>query len=245
VPTVSDFAELLGQRMRAAREGAGVTLDGVARAANRRGLTTWRRNTVGELEKGRRRLTVEEFVALPVILDDAGCRTLQPDGPALILADDEVQLVEGWVVPGSAFLALAVQTREPELAEVFGALREDEPTEGDLADGRRALDAAMRLPAADPAELKAAESLRKADGLAGLTPVDVQLAAERLWGRRIAEERDRRLMAEESRRESEGLAAASTSPRGRQALRGHITRALLDELAQELTTDKGRRVRHG
>ncbi len=229
------FGELIGERVRAAREAAGVTLDGVARAANRRGLTTWRRNTVGELEKGRRRLTVEEFVALPVILEDAGCRTLQPDGPALILADDEVQLVDGWVVPGSAFLALAVQTRDPALAEdESGALLEDEPTEDDLEDGRRALDEVMRLPAADPAELKAAESLRKTEGLADLTTGDVQLAAERLWGRRIAEERDRRLADR-----------TSSSPGGRQALRGHMTRALLDELAQELNTDKERRVRHG
>jgi transcriptional regulator with XRE-family HTH domain len=221
------LGELVGQRVRAAREAAGVTLDGVARAANRRGLTTWRRNTVGELEKGRRRLTVEEFVALAVVLEDVGCRTLQPDGPALLRADDEFELGDGWTVSGSTFLALAGQQRRPELADdVYGMRPEDDGDEAKLEEDARIVDAAMTLPPADPAELKAVESLRKMAGLEGVLVRDVQLEAERLWGRRLAEERDRRLEVD-----------AGTSPRSLQARRGHTTRALLEELARALESD--------
>jgi hypothetical protein len=51
----------------------------------------------------------------------------------------------------------------------------------------------------------------------------------RRWGRTLAEERDHRL-SEQGR---------DTTPRSRQALRGHITRDLMTELEDELR-DQGR-----
>ncbi len=64
----------------------------------------------------------------------------------------------------------------------------------------------------------AGETEKKAAKVLGVKPVDVAKAARRLWGVSLPEERDRRL---ESR---------DASPRTIQALRGHVTRELLEEL---------------
>lgn len=214
------LGELVAERMPALRQAAGVTQDDVARAADRRGFR-WSRLTVRDVERGARRLTVEEFAALPVILDDAGCRTLRRGGPRLLLDDDRVQLAPGLVVDGRDLRMPLHRTSAvlPERASV--PADEDEPTEQDLAD----VDAALG-PAPDDAEAKATVRLRELLGLPALSVVDVQLAAGRLWGRRLAEERDAR------------LAQQDLPPRRRQAARGFTTRALLDELAPTITTER-------
>jgi len=215
---------LVGERLRRIREGAGLTQDEVAGAAARRGLTTWRRITVGDLESGKRRLTIEEFAALPVILDDLGCRTLRSRGPRLVEADDEVEMAPGWVVSGEIFMRLTGHRRGLPLAEdLQGATPEDEPTAEELATSMAILEGGMRVP--DTAETTAAKSLRRSLGQPRLDPVDVQNAAARLWGRRLAEERDARLPDRKGR-----------TPREKQAARGHVTRRLLEELRTDLAS---------
>lgn len=67
------------------------------------------------------------------------------------------------------------------------------------------------------------ETDRKVAKRSNLAPYLVVAGSRRLWGgRRLAEERDRRLA------EVEG--AGDLSPRSRQAKRGHITRQLVAEL---------------
>lgn len=67
------------------------------------------------------------------------------------------------------------------------------------------------------------EATCKAARQLGMSPTDVDTAAKRLWGGYLEDERDRRLGSRD------GL-----SPRSLQARRGHVTRALLGELAAHL-----------
>ncbi len=72
-----------------------------------------------------------------------------------------------------------------------------------------------------------AEATVKAARRLEVTPAEVDEAARALWGQVLAGERDRRVGSVEGE-----------SPRALQARRGHVTRALLDELRQYL---EGRR----
>jgi hypothetical protein len=82
---------------------------------------------------------------------------------------------------------------------------------GDLSLLERALDEVS------DAERHAARKL-------GVSPERLNVVAMRRWGRTLAEERDHRL-SDQTR---------DSSPRSRQALRGHITRDLMNELEDEL-----------
>ncbi len=66
----------------------------------------------------------------------------------------------------------------------------------------------------EDAEVRAADRL-------STTPLEIRMSSARLWGRPFTAERDRRVEALRS----------EPSPRTRQALRGHVTRELLEELA--------------
>ena len=82
------------------------------------------------------------------------------------------------------------------------------------------------------------ETDRKVAKRLKLAPYLVVAGSRRLWsGRRLAEERDRRLA------EVEG--AENLSPRSRQAKRGHITRQLVAELEDLLRRDLPRRSEKG
>jgi transcriptional regulator with XRE-family HTH domain len=73
----------------------------------------------------------------------------------------------------------------------------------------------------DEATVKAAHRL-------GYTEEEVNAAAQQLWGRRLAEERDRRVGDR-----------SGESPEAMQARRGHVTRALDSELRVHLGADRG------
>lgn len=215
------LGELLAERLGAIRREAGLTQDEVARAAARRGLG-WRRLTVRDLEAGTRRLTLEEWALLPVVFHDLGVGTLQPRGPRFLRKTDVVRLPDGSEEFASTLLRWMGDARTKE--------DQDEPTAAELEESRGVLDAAMSAP--DEAETKATTRLRTRLGRPDLDVDEVRLAARRLWGRRLAEERDARLGDQHD-----------LPPRRLQAARGVTTRALLDELAPELTT--GRKGRHG
>jgi hypothetical protein len=76
------------------------------------------------------------------------------------------------------------------------------------------LDAALEA-AHGETERKAARTLHIDD------PAEVAVAALRLWGRSLTQERDARVV---------DAAAPDASPRTLQALRGHVTRHLLEEI---------------
>ena len=76
------------------------------------------------------------------------------------------------------------------------------------------------------AEQKAAASL-------GITPTQVQELAERAWNRDLTTERDARV--------SERTEDKEVSARSLQALRGHVTRELLNELRRHIKQKRGKR----
>ncbi len=141
--------------------------------------------------------------------------------------------------------ALEIDRRELSLAE-FVTLRgrpvhDDELaaffTRVDPGRGRRLRDDVAR---ALDAEVKAAKRL-------GVTPDHVVAAARRRWGRTLTEERDRVLdahgrMGRLSRDywRARGQDVPPADARARQAVRGHITRRLVAELAEDLDSREGR-----
>lgn len=81
------LASVVGRNLRSARQEAGATRNDVAVWARRYGFPAWRRNTVQTIEDGRRLVTAEELLTLPVILSAACGRPVE-------LLD----LTEGWGV---------------------------------------------------------------------------------------------------------------------------------------------------
>lgn len=79
------LARVLGERLRFLRTRAGVPQEAIAAEARRLGLG-WAKSSVAALEAGRRALTLEEGLLLPVVLARAGIRGLElarfrtPDG---------------------------------------------------------------------------------------------------------------------------------------------------------------------
>jgi transcriptional regulator with XRE-family HTH domain len=84
---------------------------------------------------------------------------------------------------------------------------------------RRLSKALTTREARNEAEKKAARSL-------GLTAAELVILAHGLWNRGLTDERDARVRAE--------VGAVDLSPSRRQALRGHITRRLLQELREAI-----------
>jgi hypothetical protein len=98
--------------------------------------------------------------------------------------------------------------------ETLAAMRENSRALQVWPEAKRPDLEAAHADVAGDAELKAARRLR-------VPPVAVALAARRSWKRSLTEERDRRVAEE---------APADATPRTLQALRGHISRGLLEEL---------------
>jgi transcriptional regulator with XRE-family HTH domain len=213
---------LLAEQVKELRERHGRRQDDLARGARRCGLR-WTRATVAALEAGRRRLSALETLLLPAVLTyglginpalDAAA--IIPERAAVRLPDGT--LVEGrtlrgiirgevsttpWAVPGTPEFRQveAVRTRREARTRIF-AQRE----------------------AAGDAEQKAAAKL-------GRPPLQIAVAARKLWGRSLTDERDRRVAEQ---------APGEVSSRALQALRGHITRALLLELGRHIASGRSR-----
>src|SRR5260370_20679819 len=83
--TAPGLATLLGQRLRALREGGGKRQEDLAAAARGHGLA-WSRATVAAIETGRRQLSVGELFLLPAALNKlTGAE--RPASGGLLVAD--------------------------------------------------------------------------------------------------------------------------------------------------------------
>jgi transcriptional regulator with XRE-family HTH domain len=215
----------IGQRMRAIREAQGKRQEDVVVTARAFGLK-WTQATVAALETAKRQLNVSEFLLLP--------RVFGIELRDLFVGDQSVRLPTG-VLTKPKILEAIVSSRAK-------SLRHDELLTQRTGTLRRALrqyrKAIPSLPLPPPmqdqmvkvwtsllgigvAEAKAARKFRVREG-------DIAHAAVSLWKRSLTLERDSRL--------AEALqgAPASPSPRTVQAMRGHITRSLLEVLRSEL-----------
>jgi transcriptional regulator with XRE-family HTH domain len=230
----SAFWEAVGGRLRECREQRGHRQDDVAALARIAGLP-WSRSTIATIEAGRRELSLSEIAALLIVLDMnlpdlfAGLGGLQIAPGAAIDADD---LLAGLVGPSPSWRNTAKWTpqRSPLAARAGGAA---------IKVGVRKLKTRARVwPKAplqsifDAEDAAAGETEQKAARRLGVPPIDVSLLAFRLWGRSLTEERDRRV---------EATATPNAAARTVQALRGHVTRGLLEELRGGLPKRGSRR----
>lgn len=233
-------AEAARDRLKALRKSLpGVTQDDLASAARRWGLD-WTRNTVANIEAGRHEFTLIEAAVLTVVL-----RTdFSVDVQVVDLLPDDV-----WVNVGAgrihgaglrAALADGADDAPPWQFETRHAAArnavERGAVQGIAAAARHTAQAAQRVwPDAAVADVVAAEedargaAEQKAARSLGAEPLDVALAARRLWRRSLTEERDAR---------ASEASGADATPRQRQAIRGHVTRALLEDLRPVLMPDE-------
>ena len=210
------FGVALGHRLRQVRERNDATAAEVAAMARRCGLG-WDRSTLARIELGQRQVTAAELLVMPVLygvplrdlLPTEAVRfsdrvTATPKGLQEVLVEETPGGRE-WHIEGL-------------VDEVLDALERIKP-------GLAAIEA--RLPGADVLTIAAAvehfrdETTGKVAARLGATSEEVAVAAEMLWRRGIAAERDARV-------DDMGPAA---NTRARQARRGHVTRVLLAELA--------------
>lgn len=234
-PEPLTVSHAIGERMRALRQAEGVTAEDVAAAARKVGLA-WRRTTVAAIEGGSRRLVAEELFLLSTILAWAGCGdgTLDqalPEGEAPVKLSDETVvhpfglrvLLHGGADDADDFL------NYPQARKDWAAgQREIERMERASVEHKRLK---CLWPASTASGWREAERKARGDVEAQASrrlrvPATwVSLAAHGAWGRSLTEEREARL-AERCN--------GDESPRAVQALRGHVTRALLDELRERL-----------
>lgn len=194
--------------LRSFREGRGLRQDDLARAARQTGLP-WTRSIVVALEAGRRDLSIDEFVRLPLIFEHLGIGT--PD-------------VELKSVGANAYLRVAGDHMHVDLSA---------PWAGSLAATARvsrAMEVAFpwtrgKRELAPAYEAAGGDLEQKVGRQQELDPLIVALIAQATWGRSLTAERDHRVAEQ---------APAGTTPRVVQALRGHVTRALLEELGPRL-----------
>ena len=264
--TATALATLLGQRLRALREGGGKRQEEVAAAARGFGLS-WSRATVAALESGRRRLSVDELFLLPAALNRLALGRPGKEAPTsggLLVADLLPERGDQWVA-----LTPRTSARVRVLRGVLGAAAEpiteqdfDTPHRRQTRMAQAALQQSIRRwtkhtgttwrrimgrPLTGPDLTTLNQALEDAHGAVeqqaarGLRvpALAIALAARKLWNCSLTEQRDRHL-AEELR--------GQPSARRLQALRGHHTRALIVELRPLLRAVRGslrRRKRRG
>jgi transcriptional regulator with XRE-family HTH domain len=229
-----DLASAIGQRLRALRDEHGVTADTLAMQARRLGLG-WQRSTVGTIEAGRRRLTGEELLLLPLLLSMA----LPVTVTLRDLLDRDIALTDELVMTPNGFRQLL-----DERAAVYGGYRltSQRPAAAAGNDPQSSVELWRRIERLWPdvhagsrldlARLRAVERAaggeaeQKAARTLDCSALDVSALAHRLWGRGLTEERDRRV--HESGHDMDTPAAVRVR-------RGHVTRLLVDELTPLVT----------
>ena len=231
--------DLIAKGVAEARQRKGWTQEHAAREFRRKGLTSWRKGTVGQLEAGLRRPRLDEVLlmarALEVTLDEL----LPGDGEHIEMGDRAVltprgirELLSGGFdryndrpvdeAPYESFpedeviedlyrKAVSERERLDALLQPIAQWCDDHGVQLLHGDYRRALGTPV-----DP-ERHAARRL-------AVDPAQVKLAARLLWNHRdFSDERDARIGD-----------TASLSPRSLQARRGLVTRDMLAELREFL-----------
>ncbi len=220
------FGVALGHQLRRVREENGQTAAQVAHRAGYIGLR-WDRSTVARIELGQRQVTAGELLLLTVLFD----RPL-----SALLPTEAVRLND--VATATPTELAEVLTRSPDsrgwhFEGLLEAVQEGlERLRGPL----KALEA--RLPGATAIDLIHAashmreETTTKAARRLDATAEEVAVAAVMLWERSLPEERDRRVEA----------LGPTNGVRAKQARRGHVTRALLEELRPQVLRVRGEEV---
>lgn len=194
--------------MRARRKELHLTQDEVARRSWTVGVA-FTRSVVDAVERGTRELALPEFAALLAVL---GMKLEDLQGSGLVALD------RGISVDGDTLVGQLLGTQGTWSVVMGSTSAVVNPSSGTAAAYGPRSGLQRIVGAYSDAELKAARKL-------GVTPDAVATAAETLWDRPLAEERDARVRDQ---------VAKDASVRTLQALRGHVTRALLEELGPAL-----------
>jgi transcriptional regulator with XRE-family HTH domain len=221
--------QLIGARLRQLREAAGLRQEDIATQARVLGFD-WVRGTVAMIEGGHRRVTLEEFLALPLLLSYVGIpdislsRLIPTDTPAQLNAQAAVSADTAHrFLTGKSAGEQDTQKGGPAVTE-----GRDEWDEAIALWRRWATGRSRRPRGPDPAAISAAIVDSRGDALANaarvldVSPVAVSLAALLTWGRLLTAERDDRVR--------QRVGASAPDARTLQAVRGHVTRTLLEEL---------------
>jgi len=223
---------VIGEGVRRVREQHTVRQDEISRAARAYGLT-WSRSKVALLERGEKPVSAEELALLPFILSAACRRPIHL--PDLIEPDEWVQ-VGSRVMPGRDLVAIyagksTLGQRPTRIT--LGDILERQKDEAVYWDDRERLvrlgaldDTSEHYPLPVLAEIAADLSLaeQRAASRLGERPLVVGYLARMLWSRALDDERDR-IVAERD---------PDASPDRRRALRGTVSRELVDALADEI-----------
>jgi transcriptional regulator with XRE-family HTH domain len=222
------FAAALGARLRQIREESGETATTIAKGCQRVGLQ-WDRTILTRVEQGQRQVTFAEILLLAAVysrpLSDLlprqtvevgrnkrGAVTATAKALQQSLTEKPYAVGGGWKIAGLEEDLAAAIPRSAGALEMFEA----------------------RMPGAAGIDILAAaghagdETTTKAAKALGAEAIEVATAAQALWGRGLAEERDER---------TEQLGPTS-SIRARQARRGHVTRQLLAELRPAIEANR-------
>jgi hypothetical protein len=228
---VRPLREVLAAGVKEARQRLGLRQEDAAARARAYGLSSWIRGTVAQAEVGARRFALEELLLLAMAYETKLADLIAGDENDLVELTPDARLSVGTLramlsgkraapgeSPGQAVDVPASRGTPPRRSDRFPDVLAEAKRFG-IGD-RSLLDRAMD---------EIGEAERHVARKLGTTPERINLAAVRLWGRTMAEERDHRLSD----------LAADLPARRRQALRGHITRDLMTELEAALRDSTG------
>ena len=235
------LSQVIGEHIRTLREGSGRRQDDLALTARQRYGLPWTRATVAAIETGKRRLSIEEMVLLPMIMSFSHCsehfielKDLIPEG------DDDWVKVSPESNVHLEFVRAVLQNRAAET--VPGLI--DSPESRRIRKYLPKLIASARAQDAEHQRIqkkwgvkitgllekeKTTDAVLKVARRLRTVPLEVVAIAHKLWDRGLEEERDRRIAMAE---------LGETEPRGLQALRGHVTRKMIVEMRSCLEAER-------
>lgn len=232
-PTRPSFRAIIGHTLKHWREARGERQEVVALACRRWGLP-WSANVIALIEAGRRHLTAEEFLLLPSALADLG-------GPATWsellppASQDRVQLTP---TTDATIEALRQLIEQAEVDRDQFSTPHSRQREAWHETARQQMSPVKSVAVTDSLAVVGQDTVleidRKAARALKTTPARIVTAAWRTWKHSLMEERERLLT----------LAGAGLMPARRaQAVRGRITRTLLQQLKPLVTRRKRARRR--
>jgi transcriptional regulator with XRE-family HTH domain len=199
--------QVLGMNLERLRKEKGWSQDDLVSRGWQVGLP-WSRTTIAALEIGKRAVELGEVILLALILNSS---------VADLLAGDDVTLVGEetgiWLDDVRHVLMSDQQAAQESFPEIHRRVSEAKAADGyDL----------VMLSANGEAEQKAARKL-------GVTPQTIAQAAYNKWGRSLTDERNLQVQQLDW--------VDETSTRQVQAYRGHVTRQLLDDIENLISSN--------
>lgn len=218
---VLSLQQVVGENIKRVRTERTMLQEEVATAARNAGLK-WTGVTITQIENGNRSITAEELILLAVILDE-------PLSELLHYPEANIELTETMLLPSQVLRALASTGRRvSELHHVDESLQWRPTPNLEWELDERILEGIWRghlypslLSYVRVRDGARGEAERKAGMQMSGTSAEMAATALRVFGRSLTEERD--LRAEAATKEGKQL----------RAVRGHITRTLLEQIRKE------------